>query len=160
LDITTFGAAGPQTTASVPLPVNLFRVTMVLANGFTSGSSTLTFTGTSASGAACVPSPGSPCFTDQTLVVMVTAAPPPALKSAVSRKVHAGAGTFDLPLSLQPTAPTVEPRISGAGGAHTIVFVFDQALVSGQAAVTEGIATMGTPTFSGNEMRVPLSAVN
>src|SRR5262249_22166302 len=117
-------------------------------------------TGTSASGAACVPSPGSPCFTDQTLVVMVTAAPPPALQSVVSRKVHAGAGTFDLPLSLQPTAPTVEPRISGAGGAHTIVFVFDQALVSGQAAVTEGIATMGTPTFSGNEMRVPLSAVN
>ena len=30
---------------------------------------------------------------------------------------------------------------------------------AGNASVTEGVATPGLPTFSGNEMRVPLSAV-
>ena len=84
---------------------------------------------------------------------------PPTLVGASSRKVHGAAGTFDLPLSSTPTTPTTEPRSGGAGGNHTIVFVFDKPVTAGNASVTSGTGTAGTPTFGGNEMRVPLSGV-
>jgi len=80
---------------------------------------------------------------------------PPVFQSAVSRKVH-GAQTFNLPLSLVPTAPTIEPR---TGPTQMIVFTFDKPVTAGNATVTQGTATVGVPTFSGNEMRVPLSGV-
>jgi len=82
---------------------------------------------------------------------------PPSLIGAASRKVHGVAGTFDLPLAATPTGPATEPRWAGAGGTHTIVFAFDQTVTSAVAAVVEGAATAGTPTFSGNEVSVPLS---
>jgi uncharacterized repeat protein (TIGR01451 family) len=75
---------------------------------------------------------------------------------AVSRKVHGATGTFDLPLNSVATNPTTEPRI---GPTHTIVFVFDKPVTGGNAVVTEGVATAGTPTFSSNEMRLPLTGV-
>jgi hypothetical protein len=75
----------------------------------------------------------------------------------VSRKVHGGAGTFDLPLGVVVTNPTTEPR---AGPAHAIVFTFVDAVTSaGTAVVTEGTAAAGTPTFSGSELTVPLTGV-
>lgn len=80
----------------------------------------------------------------------------PVLNGAASRKQHAAAGGFDLPLSLEPSAATVEPR---QGPAQAIVFVFDKAVTAGVATVTEGTATVGDPTFSGNEMTVPLTGV-
>jgi hypothetical protein len=80
----------------------------------------------------------------------------PALASAVSRKVHGSAGTFDLPLSLVATNPTTEPR---QGPTQTIVLTFDKPIVSATAAVTEGVATAGTPIFSGNNVIVDLSGV-
>jgi hypothetical protein len=94
-------------------------------------------------------------------VVATGAAAAPVLTAAGSRKVHGGAGTFDLPLSfLTPPAinhnPATEPRI---GPAHTIVFTFDKPVISGNVTVTEGVATAGAPTFSGNEMRVGLTGV-
>ena len=73
---------------------------------------------------------------------------PPVLASAASRRVHGTAGTFDLPLSLLATNPTTEPR---QGPAFTIVFTFDKAVTAGVATVTEGTATAGVPTFSGND---------
>ncbi len=74
-----------------------------------------------------------------------------------SRKVHGGAGTFDLPLGVVVTNPTTEPR---AGPAHAIVFTFLDAVTSaGTVAVTEGTAAAGTPTFSGNQVTVPLTGV-
>lgn len=74
-----------------------------------------------------------------------------------SRKVHGGAGTFDLPLGVVVTNPTTEPR---AGPAHTIVFTFlDSVTSAGTVAVTEGAAAAGTPTFSGNQVTVPLTGV-
>jgi YVTN family beta-propeller protein len=77
--------------------------------------------------------------------------------SAVSRKVHGSAGTFDLPLSLLDVHnPTTEPRL---GPSHTIVFTFDRAIASATATVTEGLATAGTPTFVGNNVVVPLTGV-
>jgi hypothetical protein len=81
---------------------------------------------------------------------------PALLQSAVSRKVHGGAGTFNLPLSLVATNPSTEAR---QGPTQTIVFVFDKAVTGASAAVTEGAATAGAPTFSGNEVVVPLTGV-
>jgi hypothetical protein len=79
------------------------------------------------------------------------------LTTAVSRKTHGGAGTFDIPLPLSGE-PGVECR--STGGAHTLVFTFSNNVVSGNAAVTSGIGSVtGSPTFSGNTMTVTLSGV-
>ena len=78
-------------------------------------------------------------------------------QGVVSRKVHGGAGTFDLPLGVVVTNPTTEPR---AGPTHTIVFTFsDPVTATGSESITEGSATIGAVTFSGNEVAVPLSGV-
>jgi CSLREA domain-containing protein len=85
---------------------------------------------------------------------------PPALVSAVSRKSHGGAGTFNLPLSIVASGvnhnPTVEPRQSSTS---TIVMTFDQSVVSADVAVIEGTATVGAVTFSGPDVIVPLTGV-
>jgi hypothetical protein len=86
----------------------------------------------------------------------ILATGPPALVSASSRKVHGAAGTFNLALSLVATSPTTEPRQSSTA---TIVMTFDSAIVSANAAVTEGSATAGALTFSGNDVTVPLTGV-
>ena len=83
-------------------------------------------------------------------------APTPLLQSAVSRKMHGGAGTFDLPLSLVPTNPTTEPRL---GPVQTIVCTFDKAITRADVTVTEGAATAGAPTVSGNDVVVTLTGV-
>ncbi len=85
----------------------------------------------------------------------------PNLLGAQSRKVHGAAGTFDLSLSLVvPPAinhnPTTEPRI---GPAQTIVFTFEKPITSATATITEGSATAGVPTFSGNDVVVALTSV-
>jgi hypothetical protein len=80
----------------------------------------------------------------------------PAFQSAVSRKVHGAAGTFDLPLTLVSTAPTTEPRI---GPAQTIVLTFDRPISAAIVNVTEGTATAAPPTFSGNSVIVALTGV-
>ena len=80
----------------------------------------------------------------------------PVFSAAGSRKMHATAGTFDLPLSSALLNPSIEPR---SGPNHAIVFSFDKPVVAGTAAVTEGTAMAGDPTFSGNEMVVPLTGV-
>jgi hypothetical protein len=84
----------------------------------------------------------------------------PTLTGAASRKMHGNPGpTFDLSLASTPLAPTIEPRSGGANAAHTIVFTFDRSVIAGTAIVTEGSASAGTPTFSGNAMIVPLTGV-
>jgi hypothetical protein len=84
-------------------------------------------------------------------------AAPPVFASAVSRKVHGSAGTFNLPLSTVVTNPTTEPR---QGPAQTIVFTFSKAVTAATATITEGIATASAPTFSGNDVIVNLAGVN
>jgi len=86
----------------------------------------------------------------------VVAGSSPSLVSAVSRKVHGAAGTFDLPLSAVATNPSTEPRI---GPAQTIVFTFDKPIASATAMVAEGTATAAAPTFSGNDVIVGLTGV-
>lgn len=92
-------------------------------------------------------------------VTLATNSAPPMLVATASRKTHAAAGSFDLVLAATSFDPTTEPRASGAGGSHAIVFTFDKPVTNGTATVSAGIATAGTPVFSGNEMIVPLTAV-
>jgi hypothetical protein len=88
--------------------------------------------------------------------VFVSCVAVPCLQSAVSRKLHGAAGALDLPLSLIAANPATEPR---QGPAHTIVFTFDSAVTAATATVTEGIATVGAPAFSGNDVVVGLTGV-
>ncbi len=81
----------------------------------------------------------------------------PTLVSGVSRKVQGAAGTFDLALATDTGNPTTEPR---TGPTQTLVFTFDKAITAATATVTEGVATAGSPTFDGNSVIVPLTAVN
>jgi hypothetical protein len=69
--------------------------------------------------------------------------------------VHAGPDPR-AELSLVSTNPTTEPRI---GPNHMIVIPFASAVSAATATITEGVATAGTPTFSGNSVIVPLSGV-
>lgn len=79
------------------------------------------------------------------------------LSSAVSRKTHGSAGTFDVTLPLTGE-PGVECRNSN--GHHTFVFTFSTNVVSGNASVTGGTGSVsGNPVFSGNTMTVNLTGV-
>jgi uncharacterized repeat protein (TIGR01451 family) len=81
----------------------------------------------------------------------------PLLVSAGSRKVHGAAGTFDLPLSLTPTSPTIEPR---RGPTQTIVLSFDRPISSADnPAISEGVATFSTMSISGNDVVVTFTGV-
>ena len=79
------------------------------------------------------------------------------LTGAVSRKMHAAAGTFDVNLPLSGE-PGLECR--NTAGNHTLVFTFTNNVVSGNAGVTSGAGLAGAPTFSGRTMTVPLSGVS
>jgi hypothetical protein len=80
------------------------------------------------------------------------------LSSAVSRKTHAAAGTFDVNLPLTG-APGIECR--DTSGNHTLVFTFSNPVVSGTATVTtqSGGSVLGSPTFAGKTMSVDLTSV-
>ncbi|MEP6810836.1 MAG: hypothetical protein ABI992_11390, partial [Chthoniobacterales bacterium] len=89
-------------------------------------------------------------------VARFTPGSPLQITTAVSRKTHATAGTFDIALPLTGE-PGVECRSSG--GAHTVVVTFSNPVVSGNASVSAGAGTAGTPTFAGNSMTVNLTGV-
>jgi hypothetical protein len=79
------------------------------------------------------------------------------LTGALSRKQHGAAGTFDIQLPLI-NEPGVECRSSG--GAHKLVFTFNNSVVSGNASVTTGVGSVsGSPIFSANTMTVDLIGV-
>ncbi len=81
------------------------------------------------------------------------------LASAVSRKMHGAAGTFDIPLPLTGSRG-VECRSGGASGDYTLVFTFSNNVASGNAAVIGGTGTIsGTPVVSGHTMTVNLTGV-
>ena len=93
----------------------------------------------------------------------------PIMQSAVSRKTHANAGSFDIPLSLNGT-PGIECRGGGATNDYTLVATFNANVsVNGnpQAAVTSGVGTIGSGGMSnggrviiaGNVVTVPLTNV-
>ena len=83
----------------------------------------------------------------------------PQLANAVSRKAHGGAGTFDVNMPLAGTTG-VECRTGGGSGDHSLVFTFNNPLVSGSASVTGGSGSVvGSPIFSGQTMTVNLTGV-
>jgi hypothetical protein len=91
------------------------------------------------------------------LIQVAAVITPPTFASALSRKVHGAAGTFDLALGNVLTNPTTEPR---SGPTQIIVLTFDKAISAATATITEGVAIAGTPTFSGNDVIVSLTGVN
>ena len=96
---------------------------------------------------------------------------PPATipQSAVSRKTHGGAGTFDVALPLSGTLG-VECRSGGATNDYSIVVTFgDNVTVTGnpQAQVTRGTgcvgaggACNGSVSISGNTVTIPLTNIS
>jgi hypothetical protein len=83
---------------------------------------------------------------------------PPPLLSVLSRKVHGGAGVFDINLPL--TAPYgIEPRTGGTNGNHVIVFQFTNPLLTcGVASSSAGTAS-SDPASGGNDCIVDLTGV-
>ena len=83
--------------------------------------------------------------------------------SAVSRKTHGGAGTYDINLPLVG-APGIECR-SGAGiGNYQVVVTFTGPITVSSANVTPGLggsgSVSGTPTVNGNQVTVNLTGVS
>jgi hypothetical protein len=81
------------------------------------------------------------------------------VQQVFSRKTHAQAGTFDVPLSAGgPT--TVEPRTGGQGGNHTLVFRFGQAISNvGSVTTSSGTVARTGPGENENEFVVNLTGV-
>jgi hypothetical protein len=98
-------------------------------------------------------------FSENLAVLRGLSAPaaPLQIVSAASRKAH-GAATFDIDLPLTGE-PAVECR--STGGAHTLVFTFDNPVTGGAAQVTAGSGSVsGNPVFAGSTMTVNLAGVS
>jgi len=81
----------------------------------------------------------------------------PVLTGAASRFTHGSSGPFDVVLPLSGAAG-IEPR--GQTSNYTLVITFDRAVISGSATIASGVGTVnGSPTFSGNTVTLPLTAV-
>ena len=83
-----------------------------------------------------------------------TGAPSLLLTSAVSRKAHGTAGSFDLGLPLTGT-PGVESR----NGAHSIIASFSNAITAGSATVSSGAGSVSGTSINGNTVTVSLTGV-
>jgi hypothetical protein len=107
-------------------------------------------------------------LTSYDVIVNGIDAPPPPL-GAVSRKVHGGAGTFDIDLPFVG-APGIECRSGGATGDYQLVVTFANAVsvngatqarvMSGNGTVgTNGVSNGGVVTVTGSTVTIPLTNV-
>ena len=78
--------------------------------------------------------------------------------SAVSRKSHAPAGTFDVNLPLVGV-PGVECRSGGGSGNHQVVVTFALPVTLSSASVTAGTGSVSSTTVSGNQVFVNLTGI-
>ena len=78
--------------------------------------------------------------------------------TAVSRKTHGAAGTFDVDLPLSGE-PGVECRSGGANGDYTVVVTFTNNIMSGNASVTQGTGNVVSFPIANNTMTVNLTGV-
>ena len=76
--------------------------------------------------------------------------------SAVSRKVHGGAGTFDVDLT---NGDGIECRSGGATNDHQIIITFAKTVSVGGVSVSSGTATVQSFSFSGPVVTVNLTGV-
>ena len=92
-------------------------------------------------------------------LAVTTTSCPPTLQSAVSRKVHGAAGTFDINLPLTGNAG-IECRTGGGGNNYQMVFTFPGAVTFSNAVVSSGTGSVGSSSGSGtNTITVNLSGV-
>lgn len=84
---------------------------------------------------------------------------PILVRTAVSRKTHGSAGSFDINLPLTGT-PGVECRVGGVAGEHQIFVSFAAPVkMVDLAAVSSGTATLAGASFSGQVVRLDLRGV-
>jgi hypothetical protein len=83
---------------------------------------------------------------------------PPVPSSAVSRKVHGAAGTFDVPLPLTGNVG-VECRSGGATNDYQMIINFANSVTVGSASVTSGTGSVGSFSVSGSQVTVNLTGV-
>ncbi len=143
----------PASGASATFPGAVLTANVATNASGIAASPTVTANATAGSYSATATAPGAASPATFSLTNTANA---PVLQGAASRKVHGAAGPFDLPLLLVPTNPTTEPR---QGPSATIVFTFDKPITGATVTITEGTATAGAPTFSGNDVVVPLTGV-
>ena len=92
-------------------------------------------------------------------IAVTTTECPPTVQSVVSRKVHGGAGTFDINLPLTGN-PGIECRSGGGGNNYQLVFTFPGAVTFSNAVVSSGTGSVGSSSGSGtNTITVNLSGV-
>jgi hypothetical protein len=77
---------------------------------------------------------------------------------AVSRKVHGGAGTFDIPLPLTGNVG-VECRSGGATNDYQMIIDLEGTVTVGSASVTSGTGMVSSFTVSGSQVTVNLTGV-
>ncbi|HWY40847.1 MAG TPA: hypothetical protein VNX27_08630 [Chthoniobacterales bacterium] len=81
----------------------------------------------------------------------------PDLVSAVSRKTHGTAGTFDI--DLMPPAAGIEDRSGGPNGDFQIVVTFATSIANFNSATVSGTGSVSTAVASGNQIFVNLTGV-
>jgi hypothetical protein len=82
----------------------------------------------------------------------------PVAQSAFSRKVHGGAGTFDIPLPLTGNVG-IECRSGGATNDYQMIVNFATSVTVGSASVTSGTGTVSSFSVSGSVVTVNLTGV-
>src|ERR1700730_1324148 len=83
---------------------------------------------------------------------------PPVPSSAVSRKLHGAAGTFDVPLPLTGNVG-VECRSGGATNDYQMIINFATSVTVGSASVTSGTGSVSSFSVSGSQVTVNLTGV-
>jgi probable HAF family extracellular repeat protein len=82
----------------------------------------------------------------------------PIPQSAVSRKTHGGAGTFDVPMPLSGNVG-VECRSGGATNDYQMIVNFANTVTVESVAVTSGTGSVGNFSVSGSQVMVNLTGV-
>jgi N-acetylneuraminic acid mutarotase len=82
----------------------------------------------------------------------------PMAQSAFSRKVHGGAGTFDIPLPLTGNVG-IECRSGGATNDYQMIINFATTVTVQSASVTSGTGSVSSFTVSGPQVTVNLTGV-
>jgi Dockerin type I domain len=82
----------------------------------------------------------------------------PQVQSAVSRKTHGGAGTFDIDLPLTGN-PGIECRSGGASGDYQLVISFANPVTVAGTSVTSGTGNVNSVSVNGSQVTANLTSV-